>query len=174
MRLERLWAATRRIPLSNSCIRCTCRRATGRSTRGGIPRIASKFPKHSQEHFVRTKCHGCSKRWLWEMPHIGTFFPCQLLTGARRDEARLLKWAHLDLDRALWHKPTTKTGVPQTCPCRPNLSVGFGNCPASRNGFFPPAGTQGTGCKRGMVGPGRGVLLAAHPKASGCKRRADS
>ena len=99
MRLERLWAATRRIPLSNSCIRCTCRRATGRSTRGGIPRIASKFPKHSQEHFVRTKCHGCSKRWLWEMPHIGTFFPCQLLTGARRDEARLLKWAHLDLDR---------------------------------------------------------------------------
>ena len=55
--------------------------------------------------FNRTKCHGCSKRWLWEMPHIGTFFPCQLLTGARRDEARLLKWAHLDLDRALWPKP---------------------------------------------------------------------
>jgi integrase len=43
-----------------------------------------------------------------------TFFRCQLLTGARRNEVRLMKWPHLDLDRALCHKPTTKNGVPHT------------------------------------------------------------
>ena len=38
-----------------------------------------------------------------EMPKIETFFLCLLVNGVRRDEARLMKWAHLDLDRALWH-----------------------------------------------------------------------
>lgn len=142
MRLERPRAATRRMQLSNSCIRCTCRRATGRSTRVKIPGIASRNSRSTHESilFNRTKCHGCSKRWLWEMPHIETFFLCLLLTGARRDEARLLKWAHLDLDRALWHKPTTRPAcrtpalAAPTCHSAPaTVRLTEGVFPSSRN-----------------------------------------
>ena len=81
-----------------------------------------KFPKQSRERFVQSH----EMPWLLkvladEMPKIETYFLCLLLTGARRDEARLMKWAHLDLNRALWHKPTTKTGVPHTIPLPPQL-----------------------------------------------------
>jgi integrase len=76
-----------------------------------------KYPKHSRERFVQSH----EMPWLLkvladEVPKVEAFFLCLLLTGARRDEARLMKWAHLDLDSGLWHKPTTKTGAPHTIP----------------------------------------------------------
>ena len=76
-----------------------------------------KFPKHSRERFAQSH----ELPWLLksiadELPTVENFFLTLFLTGAHRDEARLMKWQHVDLDRALWHKPTTKTGVPHTIP----------------------------------------------------------
>lgn len=106
-----------------------------------------KFPKHSRERFVQSH----EMPWLLkvladEMPKVQTYFLCLLLTGARRDEARLMKWVHLELDRALWHKPTTKTGVPHTIPLPAQLVTRlrqlpritewvFSSAPNSRNGM---------------------------------------
>lgn len=60
-----------------------------------------KFPKQSRERFVQSN----ELPWLLkaladEIPRNETYFPCLLLTGARRDEARLMKWTHLDLGRS--------------------------------------------------------------------------
>lgn len=61
-----------------------------------------KFSKHSRERFVQShEIPWLLKALADEMPQIETFFLCLLLTGARRDEGRLIKWAHLDLDRTL-------------------------------------------------------------------------
>ena len=38
------------------------------------------------------------------------YFSILLLEGARRDEARLMQRAHVDLAAGVWHKPTTKNG----------------------------------------------------------------
>lgn len=39
-----------------------------------------------------------------------------ILVGCRRSEALTMRWADLDFNRGLWHKPTTKTGIPHTVP----------------------------------------------------------
>ena len=44
------------------------------------------------------------------------YFLTLILTGCRRDEACFMQWTHVDLERGLWPKPTTKTGVPHTVP----------------------------------------------------------
>lgn len=76
-----------------------------------------KFPKHSRERFLQSnEMPWVLKSLADERPTVETSFLTLLLTGGRRDEARLMQWTHLDLDRALWHKPTTKTGVPHTIP----------------------------------------------------------
>jgi integrase len=106
-----------------------------------------KFPKHSRERFVQSN----EMPWLLkslaeEGLRVETYFLCLLLTGARRDEARLMQWTHVDLDRALWHKPTTKTGVPHTIPLPAQLVTRlralpritdfvFSSCPNNKNGF---------------------------------------
>src|SRR5688572_9932599 len=83
----------------------------------GTSRRLQKFPKHSRNRFIQTN----------EMPYllasIGEaslrdqgYFLTLLLTGCRRDEARTMQWKDVDLERGLWHKPTTKTGVPHTVP----------------------------------------------------------
>lgn len=76
-----------------------------------------KFPKRTRERFVQSD----------EMPRLieaitatsirnQAYFFTLLLTGCRKDEARCMQWTHLDLERGLWHKPTTKSGVPHTIP----------------------------------------------------------
>jgi len=61
-----------------------------------------KFPKHSRERFVQSHEIPWSLKALAdEMPQIEIFFLCLLLTEPRRDEVRLMKWAHLDLDCTL-------------------------------------------------------------------------
>lgn len=76
-----------------------------------------KFPRHTRTRFVQPQ----ELPWLLaafadEMEPAQTYFFMLLLTGARRNEARTAKWADLDLEQGLWHKPTTKTGVPHTVP----------------------------------------------------------
>ena len=57
-----------------------------------------------------------------------------------------MKWEHLDLDGALWHKPTTKNGVPHTIPLPAQLVTRlqqlpritewvFSSSPNSKNGM---------------------------------------
>jgi integrase len=106
-----------------------------------------KFPKRSRERFVQSHEMPYLLRSLAEEGlRVETFFLTLLLTGARRDEARLMQWTHLDLDRALWHKPTTKTGVPHTVPLADQLvtrlramprvtAFVFSSSPNTKNGF---------------------------------------
>jgi integrase len=97
-----------------------------------------KFPKQSRERFVQSN----ELPWLLksladEIPRTEIFFLTLLLTGARRDEARTMQWTHLDLDRALWHKPTTKTGVPHTIPLPAQLVTRLHSLPRVTQWVFP-------------------------------------
>ncbi len=82
-----------------------------------------------------------------EMPKIETFSLCLLMNGVRRDEARLIKWAYLDLDRALRHKPPTKTGVAQTIPLPAKLMARLQQLPRITEWSFPLARTRRTACR---------------------------
>ena len=109
-----------------------------------------KFPKHSRERFVQSH----EMPWLLkvltdEIPKVETYFLCLLLTGARRDEARLLKWAHLNLDRALWHKPTTKTDVPHTIPLPAQLVSRLQQLPRNTEWVFPSSPNPKNGMQAG-------------------------
>lgn len=109
-----------------------------------------KFPKHSRERFVQSH----EMPWLLkaladELLKVETFFLCLLLTGARRDEARLLKWTHLDLDRALWHKPTTKTGVPHTVPLAAQLVTRLRQLSRLTEWVFPSSPNPKNGMQAG-------------------------
>ncbi len=109
-----------------------------------------KFPKHSRERFVQSH----EMPWLLkvladEIPKVETFFLCLLLTGARRDEARLMKWAYLDLDRALWHKPTTKTGVPHTVPLSAHLVTRLRQLSRLTEWVFPSSPNSKNGMQAG-------------------------
>jgi integrase len=99
-----------------------------------------KFPKHSRQRFLQTN----------EMPYllasIGEanlrdqgYFLTLLLTGCRRDEARSMQWKHVDLERGLWHKPTTKTGVPHTVPLPARLLEVLTRFPRLNEWVFPSA-----------------------------------
>ena len=106
-----------------------------------------KFPKHSRERFVQSdEMPRLLAALAQESPSAEAYFLCLLLTGARRGEARTMKWTDLDLDQALWHKPTTKTGVPHTIPLPVRLldklrglprvtEWVFPSTPNSKNGF---------------------------------------
>ncbi len=97
-----------------------------------------KFPKHSRERFLQTN----------EMPYVlasiaeeplrnQAYFLTLILTGCRRDEARSMQWSHVDLERGLWHKPTTKTGVPHTVPIPARLLDLFKRFPRVNQWVFP-------------------------------------
>jgi integrase len=99
-----------------------------------------KFPKHSRERFIQTN----------EMPYLLAsireanlreqgYFLTLLLTGCRRDEARLMQWKDVDLERGLWHKPTTKTGVPHTVPLPARLLDVLKRFPRVNEWVFPSA-----------------------------------
>lgn len=47
------------------------------------------------------------------------YFLLALLTGARRDNVRAMRWPDLDLDRGEWAIPMTKNGEPQRLPLVP-------------------------------------------------------
>ena len=110
-----------------------------------------KFPKHSRERFVQSH----EMPWLLkaladELPKVETYFLCLLLTGARRDEARLMKWTHLDLVHALWHKPTTKTGVPHTVPLPAQLVNRLQQLPRTTEWVFPSSPNSKNGMQAGQ------------------------
>jgi len=110
-----------------------------------------KFPKHSRAVFVKEH----EMPWLLaslaeELPRSETFFLTLLLTGARRDEARLMQWEHVDLEGALWHKPTTKTGIPHTVPLPALLVTKLRALPRVTDWVFPSTPNNMNG---GQPGP---------------------
>jgi integrase len=135
-----------------------------------------KFPKQSRERFVQSN----ELPWLLksladEMPRTEIYFLTLLLTGARRDEARLMQWAHLDLDRALWHKPTTKTGVPHTVPLTAQLVTRLQALPRVTQWVFPSRPNHKNGFRAGE----RSVTAVEHQwqqirRRGGVNRRTDS
>lgn len=97
-----------------------------------------KFPKHSRDRFIQTH----------EMPYLlasiaeeplrnQAYFLTLILTGCRRDEARTMQWTHVDLEKGLWHKPTTKTGVPHTVPLPARLLELLQRFPRINEWVFP-------------------------------------
>ena len=110
-----------------------------------------KFPKHSRERFLQSnELPWLLKSLAEEMPQVETYFLCLLLTGARRDEARTMQWTHLDLDRALWHKPTTKTGVPHTIPLPAQLVTRLQALPRVNHWVFPSRPNHNNGFRAGQ------------------------
>ena len=110
-----------------------------------------KFPKHSRERFVQSN----ELPWLLkslsdERPTVETYFLCLLLTGARRDEARLMQWTHLDLDRALWNKPTSKNGHPHTIPLPDQLVTRLRALPRVCEWVFPSTPNSKNGMRAGL------------------------
>ena len=109
-----------------------------------------KFPKHSRERFVQPNEMPYLLRALADaMPKMETFFLTLLLTGARRDEVRMMQWNHLDLDRALWHKPTTKT-TPHTIPIPAQLLTKLQALPRVCAYVFPASPNPRNGFQAGL------------------------
>lgn len=97
-----------------------------------------KFPKRSRERFIQTNEMPYLLASIHEeVPRTEVYFLTLLLTGARRDEARTMHWTHLDLEQALWHKPTTKTGVPHTVPLPAQLVTRLRALPRIHHWVFP-------------------------------------
>jgi integrase len=60
-----------------------------------------------------------------------------------------MKWGPLDLDRALWHKPTTKTGVPHTIPLPAQLVTRLRTLPRLTEWVFPSSPNAKNGMQAG-------------------------
>ena len=60
---------------------------------------------------------------------VRVYFSLLLLEGPRRDEARLMQRAHVDLAQGLWHKPTTKNGRRQILALSPTTCALLASLP---------------------------------------------
>lgn len=110
-----------------------------------------KFPKHSRERFVQThEMPYLISAIEEEMPRAAAYFFMLLWTGCRRDEARCAKWTDLDLDGALWHKPTTKTGVPHTVPLPAQLVTRLRDLPRINEWVFASSENVQNGFRAGQ------------------------
>ena len=68
-----------------------------------------------------------------------------LLTGARRGNVATMRWRELDLKRAVWRIPDTKTGEPYLIALSPEAVALLTNCKAKASGewVFPGPGESG-------------------------------
>lgn len=97
-----------------------------------------KFPKHSRQRFVQENEMPYLLASIHEAPlRTQGYFLTLLLTGCRRDEARLMQWKHVDLEAGLWHKPMTKTGIPHTVPLPARLLDLYKCFPRVNEWVFP-------------------------------------
>lgn len=67
---------------------------------------------------------------------VRVYFSVLLLEGPRRDEARLMQRAHVDLTQGIWHKPTTKNGRRQILALSPTTCALLGLLPNVGPYFF--------------------------------------
>ena len=80
---------------------------------------------------------------------VRVYFSLLLLEGPRRDEARLMQRAHVDLVGGVWHKPTTKNGRRQILALSPTSCALLAMLPNTGPYFFsgevPGTPWSGTG-----------------------------
>jgi len=110
-----------------------------------------KFPKHSRARFIQANempvvLQALSK----ERPQVETFVVCLLLTGCRVGELRAAKWTDLDLERGLWHKPTTKNGRSHTVPLAAVLIQRLQQLPHHTAWVFPSHPNGIYACRAGQ------------------------
>lgn len=96
------------------------------------------FPKQSRSRFIQeNEMPYLLSSIEEELPRTKVYFLTLLFTGCRRDEARTMKWEHLDLIGGLWTKPETKNGRPHTVPLPEKLLVLLRDLPRSHEWVFP-------------------------------------
>jgi integrase len=61
-----------------------------------------------------------------------------------------MKWKDVDLAASLWHKPTTKTGVPHTVPLPAQLVTRLEALPKSTEWVFPSQPSNNNGFRAGQ------------------------
>jgi integrase len=110
-----------------------------------------KFTTPSRHRFIQAN----ELPWLLkslseELPHVELFFLCLLLTGCRVGELRAAKWMDLDLERGLWHKPTTKNGRSHTVPLAAVLIHRLQQLPHHTAWVFPSHPNGIYACRAGL------------------------
>jgi len=71
--------------------------------------------RHTRERYLLPKEWARVKALLdRKPPKVRVYFYVLILEGPRMSEARLMEWAHVDLQAGLWYKPITKTRKAQT------------------------------------------------------------
>jgi len=110
-----------------------------------------KFPRHSRERFIQpNELPWFLKSLSEELPHVELFFLCLLLTGCRVGELRAAQWTDLDLERGLWHKPTTKNGRSHTVPLAAVLIQRLHQLPRRTVWVFPGHPNGIYACRAGL------------------------
>ncbi|MBI4293645.1 MAG: tyrosine-type recombinase/integrase [Betaproteobacteria bacterium] len=79
------------------------------------------FPEASRERFLQPDELPRFFKALADEPNetIRDYLLMSLLTGARRSNVLAMRWEEVNLDRAEWRIPTTKSGKPHTVPLLP-------------------------------------------------------
>ena len=70
-------------------------------------RIGDHVQRFLSESEIKTLVAQCKKD---PHPHIALFVQLLLLTGARKSEARLMKWSYVDQNSRIWTVPLSKNG----------------------------------------------------------------
>jgi len=110
-----------------------------------------KFSTPSRQRFIQAnELPWLVKSLSEELPHVELFFLCLLLTGCRVGELRAAQWTDLDLERGLWHKPTTKNGRSHTVPLAAVLIQRLHQLPRHTVWVFPSHPNGIYACRAGQ------------------------
>jgi len=97
-----------------------------------------RFPQVPRERFLSVdELH----RVMAGLPHLPAkpraYLLVLLLTGARRSEARCMRWTDVDEGTRLWRKPKTKTGTAQLVPLPAQVMEAVQALPRTSDWIFP-------------------------------------
>ena len=111
---------------------------------GGNPAVGIKRYRETQrERFLSVdELH----RFMSGLPSLPlkpqAFLSILVFTGCRNGEARLMRWADVDLHTRLWRKPRTKTGVSHCVPLPVQVIETLSRVPRTSAWVFPGANGQ--------------------------------
>lgn len=109
-----------------------------------------RFRAESRERFLSLDE---IKRAMGGLPHLSlkprAYLLVLLFTGARRSEARLMKWSDIDEESRLWKKPRTKNGTSHMVPLPAQVIEALHDLPRTGVWIFP--GQNGNAWSTAMV-----------------------
>jgi integrase len=109
------------------------------------------YPRNSRSRFVQPEEMPKLLECLAVEPlPVQAFFLTCLLTGCRGGEARVMRWADLNLTQGVWSKPTTKTGKPHVVPLPPALVGILKSLPQRGEWVFASSQSPERAIKRGI------------------------